>query len=350
MRIEDARSAKEELWNTFSGQIRTGELERIANRVALAHGSRARSLAGGSFAAALSADRPSGAPNYAVSLGVAVRPKGNYGVAVRVQASRGSQPTAERLREMFAGKADIDFRMIGTVRAYKPWYQDISRPLCIGPSVGHYQITAGTLGAFVTVRRKSGTFMLSNNHVLANVDNATRGDRILQPGPIDNLAPSQLIAGTFESAVVLKKTAPNQVDCAIAKINDNIDIEPRELWNVGLLAGTATPYDSDTELVFKIGRTSGLTWGRITAIELDPIEISMGSIVHAFNGQIEIEGTGVSPFSKPGDSGSLVVDPQYKAIGLLFAGSTTGGRNGKGLTYANPIDDVLDKLKASLVT
>ena len=349
MRIEDARSAKEELWDTLSGQIHSGELERIANRVALAHGGRARSSAGGSFAAALSADRPAGAPNYAVSLGVAVRPQGDYGVAVRVQASRGSQPTAERLRELFAGQTGIDFRMIGTVRAYKPWYRDISRPLCIGPSVGHYQITAGTLGAFVTVRRKSGTFMLSNNHVLANVDNATRGDRVLQPGPIDNLAPNQLIAGTFESAVALKKTALNRVDCAIAKINDGIGVEPSELWNVGLLAGTATPYDSDSMVVFKIGRTSGLSWGRITATELDPIEINMGSAVHAFDGQIEIEGTGVSPFSRPGDSGSLVVDSQYKAIGLLFAGSTTGGRNGKGLTYANPMDDVLDQLNASLV-
>lgn len=35
---------------------------------------------------------------------------------------------------------------------------------------------------------------------------------------------------------------------------------------------------------------------------------------------------------------------------LLFAGSETGGRNGRGLTYANPIDVVLRKLAIALPT
>jgi hypothetical protein len=73
------------------------------------------------------------------------------------------------------------------------------------------------------------------------------------------------------------------------------------------------------------------------------------SAIHAFDNQIEVEGMGTSPFSRPGDSGSLVVDTQCRAIGLLFAGSTSGGRNGKGLTYVNPIGDVLSSLSANLV-
>lgn len=36
------------------------------------------------------------------------------------------------------------------------------------------------------------------------------------------------------------------------------------------------------------------------------------------------------------------------AVGLLFAGSTTGGSNGQGLTYLNPIDTVLERLGAEL--
>ena len=350
MRLHEARSAKEELWHRFSTDIKTGELERIASRVALARGGRARSPAGSSFAAALAPDRPAGAPNYAVSLGVAVRADNEFGIAVRVQASRGNQAAAARLRQMFSDQPDVDFRMIGTVRAQKPWYRDITQPLQIGASVGHYQITAGTIGAFVSLPRKSGTFMLSNNHVLANVDQAKRGDRVLQPGPIDNLAPKKLIAGHFETAVKLKSNAANDVDCAIAKIDDGVGAEPNLLWNVGNLGSTAEPYDSGSELVFKIGRTTGLSWGRITAIELDPIEIDMGSAVLAFAGQIEVEGTGVSPFSRPGDSGSLVLDAQCNAIGLLFAGSTIGGKNGKGLTFVNPIDKVLDNLNVKLIT
>jgi hypothetical protein len=34
----------------------------------------------------------------------------------------------------------------------------------------------------------------------------------------------------------------------------------------------------------------------------------------------------------------------------LFAGSDTGGRNGTGLTYANPIHPVLNELKATLLS
>ena len=69
----------------------------------------------------------------------------------------------------------------------------------------------------------------------------------------------------------------------------------------------------------------------------------------SFENQIEVEGTGPSPFSRGGDSGSLVVNTRRRAIGLLFAGSTTGGSNGKGLTYVNPIGDVLSSLDATFV-
>jgi hypothetical protein len=67
-----------------------------------------------------------------------------------------------------------------------------------------------------------------------------------------------------------------------------------------------------------------------------------------FDNQIEIEGSGNKAFSDSGDSGSLIVDDQLRAVGLLFAGGDVGGSNGKGLTYANPIDAVLDALKVDL--
>ena len=69
-----------------------------------------------------------------------------------------------------------------------------------------------------------------------------------------------------------------------------------------------------------------------------------------FDNQIEIEGAGNKAFSDSGDSGSLIVDAQQRAVGLLFAGGDVGGSNGKGLTYANPIGAVLDKLKVDLYT
>ena len=347
MNLEDARAAKHEL----RMRLPRGEIQRYADRVALVGGpgQRALSAQGDIFAAALGAEGPSDAPTYAISLGVSVHREGGFGVAVRVQAARASRPIAEALRAVFKEESEVDFRMIGTVRTFKPWYRDIARPLCIGPSVGHHHITAGTLGAFVSVKGKDGEYMLSNNHVLANVDRANTGDLILQPGPLDNLAPDQLIVGIFDSAVPLKRDDPNLVDCAIARVNPGIEISPSHLWNVGELTGLIPPDQLASDLVFKIGRTTGLSWGRVTAIELDPIEINMDTTVYAFENQIEIEGTGNSAFSRPGDSGSLVVDTHRQAVGLLFAGSTSGGSNGKGLTYVNPIDDVVTNLNASLV-
>src|SRR5256885_864294 len=57
------------------------------------------------------------------------------------------------------------------------------RPAPGGVSIGHRAITAGTLGC--VVRRQGQVFVLSNNHVLANSNDAQRGDAILQPGPHD---------------------------------------------------------------------------------------------------------------------------------------------------------------------
>src|SRR3989454_2196301 len=57
------------------------------------------------------------------------------------------------------------------------------RPAPGGVSIGHVQITAGTLG--VLARRNGRPVILSNNHVLANQNAGRVGDPILQPGPVD---------------------------------------------------------------------------------------------------------------------------------------------------------------------
>ncbi len=54
-----------------------------------------------------------------------------------------------------------------------------------GVSIGHYKITAGTLGTMVKDKRTGDLFVLSNNHVLANCNDALLGDAILQPAAMD---------------------------------------------------------------------------------------------------------------------------------------------------------------------
>jgi hypothetical protein len=92
-----------------------------------------------------------------------------------------------------------------------------------------------------------------------------------------------------------------------------------------------------------------LTRGRVTAFELDNVVVGYDLGNLRFDNQIEIEGAGDEAFSAGGDSGSLiVVADSREAIALLFAGGDVGGSNGKGLTYANPLRTVLDKLKIDL--
>ena len=84
--------------------------------------------------------------------------------------------------------------------------------------------------------------------------------------------------------------------------------------------------------VRKIGRTTGVTRGRISAFEVDGLPVGYGTGVFTFDDQVEVEGV-LGLFSAGGDSGSLITtegDPL--GVGLLFAGSTTGGPGGTGVT------------------
>jgi hypothetical protein len=101
--------------------------------------------------------------------------------------------------------------------------------------------------------------------------------------------------------------------------------------------------------VAKVGRTTGATRGRVTAIELDNVVVAYDLGNLRFDHQIEIEGEGDDPFSLGGDSGSLIVDGACKGVALLFAGSNLGGSNGQGLTYAHPLRSVLEGLQVDLL-
>ena len=100
------------------------------------------------------------------------------------------------------------------------------------------------------------------------------------------------------------------------------------------------------ELVEKVGRTTGHTRGRITAVEVDGVAVQYDDAVHTFDGQVEIEGLG-GAFSAGGDSGSVIWRSRDRApLALLFAGSEVGGAQGGGVTFASPLATVLDVLGA----
>lgn len=265
-----------------------------------------------------------------VALGVSpVKPGKDYALAVRADVARpGLQEFLDRVAHEARGEVDV--RYTGRIRAFGR-----QRPLRPGVSVGHVAVTAGTLGCFVKCRRDGSLGILSNNHVLANENDATEGDSVLQPGPTDGGTPFQDRIGRLGRFVPLDTSAPNNVDAAFAVLDDGIDIDRDAVPIVGV-GGDPADYDD----VEKVGRTTGHTSGRVDAFDLDGVRVTfphLGTIT--FDGAFEVAGG----FSKPGDSGSVIVGSHDRmAVGLLFAGT-------EELTYGNPIADVLRALDTELL-
>jgi hypothetical protein len=116
------------------------------------------------------------------------------------------------------------------------------------------------------------------------------------------------------------------------------------------LSGLGSEFLDTGTAVAKLGRTTGLTRGQVTAFELDNVVVGYDLGNLRFDNQVEIEGAARdAPFSRGGDSGSLIVDADRRAVALLFAGSDVGGSNGQGLTFANPVRAVLDALEVNLL-
>ena len=244
----------------------------------------------------------------------------------------------------------MDVQFIGRVsKRNGSAFRERHRPLVIGSSIGHYDITAGTLGCFVRLDKSGDVRILSNNHVLADENQAEIGDAILQPGRFDGGQRPRDVVGTLDIFVRLRRRRPNVVDCALATVDD-VDYEPSRLTGAGRLRGVALDPPAEAERVEKLGRTTARTRGRVTAFELDDVVVryDMGNI--RFDSVLEIEGAGTNAFSAGGDSGSLIyTSGERLARGLLFAGNDVGGSNGAGLTYANPIETVLSSTGTSLL-
>ncbi|MCK4819719.1 trypsin-like peptidase domain-containing protein, partial [bacterium] len=198
------------------------------------------------------------------------------------------------------------------------------RPAMGGFSVGHYRITAGTIATCVyDMHYLPGIppryYILSNNHVLANCNNARIGDPILQPGPYDGgTVPRDIIARLSRFVRIKWKTptyAPyNYVDAAIAQGEfHNLN---REIYWIGYVKQVTTGIKIG-EIVEKTGRTTNFSTGRILSTNAIVDVGYGGGRVARFAKQIV-----TTNMSAPGDSGSLVCDYKEGAVGLLFAGSS----------------------------
>lgn len=251
---------------------------------------------------------------------------------------------------------EADFVHSGPVRALSFWQPPRLRPVRIGMSVAHHRVSAGTLGAYV---RHAGDriAMLSNNHVFANVNDAVLGDPILQPGKRDGgIGPGDIV-GFLARFVTIDSSpgATNIVDCALADLADGIlpcaACAALDGEVARQLKGSSTAELTGDEVLYKSGRTTGPTHGRVYAVEVDNYMVNMGTAskpVHCrFDDQIQVF-SDERDFARRGDSGAVVFDQEGLARGLLFSGSPKGAPSGHGLAAMNPIEPVLRLLDAQI--
>lgn len=262
-----------------------------------------------------------------------------------------------------------DVLEVGVLRAFQArtarW-----RPAPGGVSIGHFQMTAGTLGCVVRDKATGDRLILSNNHVLADINAGRAGDPILQPGTYDGGVEGRDMIAVLERYVPLRFTvapptcgiarlveglanlsaklmgsahrlsayrsdpkAVNQVDAALARPLDESMILD-EILDIGVVGGI-TPARLGMG-VRKSGRSSGYTMGEIRVLDA-LVKVDYESRSADFDGQIV-----TGPMSQPGDSGALLVlGDGLLAVGLLFAGSQQA-------TVFNPIQPVLRALDVVL--
>lgn len=247
------------------------------------------------------------------------------------------------------------------------------RPAQPGTSIGHYLVTAGTFGALVRDARTGEPLILSNNHVLANITDgwdgrAVIGDPILQPGPYDggtsadvigyltrfaplerllsspkcrwlqvveNAANAALsaLARRYRLRIERYSGSENLIDGAVAKPLSR-ELVSAEILGIGKPAGVEKARLGMA--VMKSGRTSGITHGTIRTLHAT-VNVKLGDVGEAYMTDQII----TTPIGEPGDSGSLVLTPERRAVALLSAGSSKS-------TVCNRIEHVMEILGVTI--
>jgi hypothetical protein len=282
-----------------------------------------------------------------------------------VQKLPQSKLSAQEMIPSSIGGLPTDVVQTGVIRALQS-HTARYRPAPGGVSIGHKDITAGTLGCLV---KKGGEFfILSNNHVLANSNAAQIGDAILQPGvydggrfPDDHIANLEAfvpisftggqsgcstargiadflnsIAKAMGSGARLQaittQAEDNLVDAAIARLLNPADVKD-EVLKIGTIQGTAS--GALGMAIKKSGRTTSLTTGEIQQVNVTSTVQYGENQTAVFTDQLL-----AGAMSQGGDSGSAVLDSNNRLIGLLFAGSENS-------TIINRIENVFSALGVS---
>jgi hypothetical protein len=198
------------------------------------------------------------------------------------------------------------------------------RPLRPGLSVSTQTGGASSIGAFARDARGETYLLLA--------DCVSRA-AVLQPGRYDGGQAPQDVIGEVIQCPSLENGASVTSLVGLAQLNGRIAFET-EIPGIGPILGIRDP--ALGMVVRKMGRTTGLTTGTITAVDQS---IAIGLSQPGSTETVMVRLTGciaTTPLSEGGDGGALVVDEQGYAVGILVAGSQQG-------TVLAPIQEVLDR-------
>ena len=200
---------------------------------------------------------------------------------------------------------EIEFKILPQFHLLQSSCTDINRPLLGGVCLGikwyedpYVYRQCGTLGAIVRDKINHEEFLLTNKHVVEDINGLIVID-VINPcqfsgeicGETDMISPENY--PLVDGALILP-TVPTQ----------------KTIRSIGEIMGATHP-EIDMSIK-KYGATSGLTEGTI-------LDIDFSTSVDGVYYSDQILTTDIS---QPGDSGSVVLNNQNKAVGLLFAGSS----------------------------
>lgn len=260
------------------------------------------------------------------------------------------------------------------------------RPCAAGYSIGHVRISAGTFGGPVKRGASEDWLCLTNNHVAAESNGGSPGDRVLQPGKADGGSDPLDWWATLEEYVTINfegfpfpgkknqalgrawwatvkgvgnagakltgcplrarvgllaigQPTPNLVDAAICRPREQSMLNP-SVHKLGTVQGVRDLSLGD--VVQKTGRTTEHTNGVVEGVNgMVSVQYGEGKLA-TFDDQVIVRSTDAGEFSAGGDSGSWVLTPDMYVGGLLFAG-------GGGQTICNKMSHVLSMLGVRVV-
>lgn len=221
-----------------------------------------------------------------------------------------------------------------------------TRPALAGYNIGGKYAGSGTLTCAVADRVTGARLGLSCGHVVARYGQASPGERVLLPSYAEAQANGLLPKARFGSLVRVlpvgsqDSDAAKNVDAATFLPDSPADLED-EVALLGVApAGVRTDVPLDLP-VRKVGYATELTWGTVQALHVLaylPYGTAPGGKKKyaLFADQI-----GVSHFTMPGDSGSLVLDKDNRAVGLHIGGF-------EGMSLCTRMKMVLDAVGCDL--